>query len=162
MNELPEALRCGIGYDIHRLVKRRKLVLGGVVLRSPRGPAAHSDGDVLCHAIVDALLGAAGLGDIGRLFPDTDPRWKNASGRLFLQEVRGQVAAHRFRIVNIDAVVVIDAPKLAPHTAAMAENIAAALGIQASQVNIKAKTSEGTAPDAATAHTVALLVRAGS
>jgi 2-C-methyl-D-erythritol 2,4-cyclodiphosphate synthase len=162
MSESIEGLRCGIGYDSHRLVKRRKLVLGGVALRSPRGPVAHSDGDVLSHAIVDALLGAAGLGDIGRFFPDTDPRWKNASGKLFLQQVRGQVAAHRFRILNIDAVVVIDTPKLAPHTAAMAENIAAALGIQASQVSVKAKTSEGAATDIAAAHAVALLLRAGS
>jgi len=154
--------RCGIGYDCHRLEVGRKLVLGGVLLDSPRGSVAHSDGDVLSHAIVDALLGAAGLGDIGRHFPDTDPRWKNASSKLFLDEVRRQLAGCGLRILNIDAVVVIDEPKLAPHVGAMAGNLAAALGIAAAQVSVKAKSSEGTTPMIAVAHAVALLAKAES
>jgi 2-C-methyl-D-erythritol 2,4-cyclodiphosphate synthase len=150
-------LRCGIGYDTHRLEEGRKLVIGGVELPSQRGTVAHSDGDVLCHAIVDALLGAAGLGDIGQHFPDSDPRWKGASSGVFLKEVRRQLTASRLRIVNIDAVVVLDEPKLAPHIATMSKNIAAVLGIEAAQVSVKAKTSEGTSPHLAAGHAVALL-----
>ena len=157
-----ERFRCGIGYDTHRLAEGRKLVLGGVELESPRGPVAHSDGDVLSHAIVDALLGAAGLGDIGRHFPDTDPRWKNASSKIFLAEARRQLAEHGLRILNIDTVVILDEPKLAPHLPAMAKYLSAILGIEPSQVSVKAKTSEGTAPTIAVAHAVALLARADS
>ena len=157
-----QGFRCGIGFDSHRLAEGRKLVLGGVALESPRGSVAHSDGDVLSHAIVDALLGAAGLGDIGRHFPDSDPQWKNASSKVFLEEVRRQLAGHGLRILNIDAVVVIDEPKLAPHIRTMAENLAAALGIAISQVSVKAKSSEGTAPKIAVAHAVALLAKADS
>jgi 2-C-methyl-D-erythritol 2,4-cyclodiphosphate synthase len=155
-----EGYRCGIGYDCHRLAEGRHLVLGGVALESPRGAVAHSDGDVLSHAVVDALLGAAGLGDIGRHFPDTDPQWKGASSRVFLEQVRRQLADHGLRILNIDAVVVIDEPKLAPHVRAMAENLATALGIEAAQVSVKAKSSEGTAQWVAAAHAVALLATA--
>jgi 2-C-methyl-D-erythritol 2,4-cyclodiphosphate synthase len=152
-----QATRCGIGYDTHRLMEGRKLVLGGVEIPSPRGSVAHSDGDALSHAIVDALLGAAGLGDIGRHFPDTDPRWKGSSSRVFLEEIRRLLAASGLRILNIDSVIILDQPKLAPHLAAMSRNIAEALGIESAQVSVKAKTSEGAAPDFATAHTVALL-----
>ena len=157
-----EGFRCGIGYDLHRLEEGRRLLLGGVEIASPRGSVAHSDGDVLSHAIVDALLGAAGFGDIGRHFPDTDPRWKGVSSRIFLEEIRRLLAANGLRVVNIDSVIVLDEPMLAPHIIAMSENIAAALGIQPSQVSVKAKTSEGTAPAIAAAHAVALLASTNS
>jgi 2-C-methyl-D-erythritol 2,4-cyclodiphosphate synthase len=149
--------RCGIGYDLHRLEVGRTLVIGCVEIPSPHGTIAHSDGDVLSHAIVDALLGAAGLGDIGRHFPDSNPKWKGASSRVFLEEVRRLLAANGHRILNVDSVVVLDRPKLADHIAAMSQNVAAALGITAAQVSVKAKTSEGTAPNVAAAHAVALL-----
>lgn len=154
-----ETARCGIGYDSHRLAEGRKLVIGGVELASPRGAVAHSDGDVLSHAIVDALLGAAALGDIGRHFPDSDPRWKGVASREFLAEVRRLLAERGFRILNIDAVVVLDEPKLAPHIVAMSRNLATALGIAPEQVSIKAKTSEGVSPTVAAAHAVALLAQ---
>jgi 2-C-methyl-D-erythritol 2,4-cyclodiphosphate synthase len=149
-------MRCGIGYDLHRLAEGRKLVLGGVEISSGRGPIAHSDGDVLCHAVVDALLGAAGLGDIGRLFPDHEPKWKDASGRVFLEQVQRLLATRGFHIVNIDSVIILDAPKLAPHIAAMAANLASWLGITTEHISIKAKTSEGTAGSVVAAHSVAL------
>ena len=152
-------LRCGIGYDTHRLVAGRKLVLGGVEIPSPRGLLGHSDGDVLSHAIVDALLGAAGLGDMGRFFPDSDPRWKNASSKLFLETIRGLLAERKLEIVNIDSVVVLDEPKLAPYMDQIKENLAAALGIAPERVNVKAKTSEGAAPEFAAAHAVVLLAQ---
>ena len=152
-----ENIRCGIGYDLHRLAEGRKLVLGGVEIASPRGSVAHSDGDVLSHAVVDALLGAAGLGDIGRHFPDTDPRWKGARSRIFLEEIRRLLAASGLRILNIDSVIILDEPKLALQIAAMSNNLAAWLGIEPAQVSVKAKTSEGTAPGVAAAHAVALL-----
>ena len=157
MNNPQSALRCGIGYDTHRLVEGRKLILGGVEIPSRRGLLGHSDGDVLSHAIADALLGAAGLGDMGRFFPDSDPRWKNASSRIFLETIRGLLAERKLEIVNIDSVVVLDEPKLAPHMNRIKESLAAALGIPAECVNVKAKTSEGTATDIATAQAVVLL-----
>jgi len=157
MSELSQNFRCGIGYDTHRLAAGRKLVLGGVEIAALRGPVSHSDGDVLSHAIVDALLGAAALGDIGRHFPDTDPRWKGASSKIFLEEVRRQLVDRGLHILNIDSVIVLDEPKLAQHIAAMSLNIAAALGIEPSQISVKAKTSEGANPDIAAAHAVALL-----
>jgi 2-C-methyl-D-erythritol 2,4-cyclodiphosphate synthase len=149
--------RCGIGYDTHRLAEGRKLILGGVEIPSARGLVGHSDGDVLSHAVVDALLGAAGLGDIGRYFPDTEPRWKNADSRIFLESVRGLLADRGLAIANLDAVVVLDAPRLAPHMEAIRSSLAAALGVTPERVNVKAKTSEGAAPDFASAHVVALL-----
>ena len=153
-------MRCGIGYDLHRLSEGRKLVLGGVELDFQRGSVAHSDGDVLSHAVVDALLGAAGLGDIGRRFPDTDSRWKGARSQIFLEEIRRLLKAGGLRILNIDSVIVLDEPKLAPHISAMSRNLAQWLGIDPAQVSVKAKTSEGTAPNVAAAHAVALLARA--
>ena len=150
--------RCGIGYDTHRLVEGRKLVLGGVEIPSLRGLLGHSDGDVLSHAIADALLGAAGLGDMGRFFPDSDPRWKNASSRIFLETIRALLAERKLEIVNIDSVVVLDEPKLAPYMNRIKESLASALGIPPERVNIKAKTSEGAATDFAAAHAVVLLV----
>jgi len=152
-------IRCGIGYDTHRLAEGRPLILAGLELPSPRGPIAHSDGDVLCHAIVDALLGASALGDIGRHFPDSDPRWKNTPGLTFLQHTRKLLEAEGCRIINIDTVVVLDEPKLAAHLARIAERIAAALDVDAAQVSVKAKSSEGVTPNLAAAYAVALVER---
>lgn len=149
--------RCGIGVDTHRLVEGRRLVLGGVEIPSLRGLLGHSDGDVLSHAVVDALLGAAGLGDMGRFFPDTESRWKNADSRIFLETIRGLLADRKLEIAHLDAVIVLDAPKLAPHLDTIKGNLAAALGIAPERVNVKAKTSEGAAPDFAAAHAVVLL-----
>ena len=153
------SFRCGIGYDTHRLVEGRRLVLGGVEIPSPRGLLGHSDGDVLSHAVVDAVLGAAGLGDIGRFFPDTDPRWKNADSRIFLETVRELLAKRKLEVLSLDTVVILDTPKLAPYMDRMKESLAAALGVAAERVNVKAKTSEGSSPDFAIAHAVVLLAK---
>ena len=134
--------RAGIGYDLHRLAEGRKLILGGIELPFPKGPVGHSDGDVLAHALCDALLGAAGLGDIGMHFPDTDPKWKDASSLRFLEHIRDLLAEHGFRIVHIDANVITEKPKLGPHFPAMREALAKALGIAPSMINLKAKTNE--------------------
>ena len=134
--------RSGIGYDLHRLAEGRKLILGGIELAFPMGPVGHSDGDALAHAICDALLGAAGLGDIGTHFPDTDPRWKDAQSLRFLEHIRGLLAEHKFTIVHIDATVIIERPKLGPHFPAMREALAKSLGIAPSMINLKAKTNE--------------------
>lgn len=135
--------RSGIGYDLHRLEAGRRLMIGGVEVPFDKGPASHSDGDVLAHAITDALLGAAGLGDIGTHFPDTDAKWKGASSLVFLEQVRTMFAGHSIRIIHIDAVVILERPRLGPHFPAMRAALAAALGISASQVHLKAKTNEG-------------------
>jgi 2-C-methyl-D-erythritol 2,4-cyclodiphosphate synthase len=135
--------RCGIGYDLHRLVEGRKLMIGGVEVPFEKGSQGHSDGDVLCHALCDALLGAASLGDIGTHFPDTDPKWKGASSLLFLEHTRKLLADRRFRIVHLDAIVICERPKLGPHFPAMRAALAEALGITADEVNLKAKTNEG-------------------
>ncbi len=135
--------RSGIGYDLHRLEKGRKLILGGVEVPFDKGPAGHSDGDVLSHAICDALLGAAGLGDIGTHFPDTDAKWKDASSLAFLEHVHKLLAKAHFRIGYIDAIVVTEKPKLGPHFPAMRKALAAALEIDERQINLKAKTNEG-------------------
>ena len=134
---------CGIGYDLHRLAAGRKLVLGGVEVPFEKGPVGHSDGDALAHAICDALLGAAGLGDMGTHFPDTDPKWKDTHSLRFLEHVRGLLAERRLRIMHLDAIVITERPKLGPHFAAMREALAQALGIEASRINLKAKTNEG-------------------
>jgi 2-C-methyl-D-erythritol 2,4-cyclodiphosphate synthase len=136
--------RTGFGYDLHRLAPGRSLILGGVSVPFEKGPVGHSDGDVLSHAICDALLGAAGLGDIGTHFPDTDPQWKGASSLLFLEHTRELLAGRGLRIAHVDAVVVLEQPKLGPHFAAMRRKLAAALNIAPEQINLKAKTSEGT------------------
>ena len=136
--------RCGIGYDLHRLVVGRKLILGGVEIPFGRGPAGHSDGDVLSHTICDALLGAGCLGDIGTHFPDSDPRWKGASSLVFLERVRAMLDHARLRIGHIDAVVIAEKPKLGPHFPAMREALAKTLGLEKDQINLKAKTHEGT------------------
>jgi 2-C-methyl-D-erythritol 2,4-cyclodiphosphate synthase len=135
--------RSGIGYDLHRLAAGRKLVLGGIEVPFEKGAVAHSDGDALAHAICDALLGAAGLGDIGTHFPDTDPKWKDARSLRFLEHVRGLLAERRLRILHLDAIVITERPKLGPHFSAMREAMAQALGIEASRINLKAKTNEG-------------------
>jgi len=135
-------VRIGQGYDVHALVQGRKLVVGGVTIPFEKGLAGHSDADVLIHAVCDALLGAAALGDIGLHFPDTDPKHRNANSRAFLREVAKKVRLAGFSIVNLDATIIAQAPKMAPHTAAMVANLAADLEIDLGQVNIKAKTAE--------------------
>ena len=135
--------RVGIGYDLHRLAEGRKLILGGIELAFHKGPVGHSDGDALAHALCDALLGAAGLGDIGTHFPDTDPRWKDASSLCFLEHIRDLLAQHGFSIAHIDAIVITEKPKLGPHFPAMREALAKSLGIAPSSINLKAKTNEG-------------------
>ncbi len=134
--------RIGEGWDTHALVPGRPLILGGVEIAHTLGLLGHSDADVLLHAIIDALIGAAGLGDIGRHFPDTDARFKGADSMVLLRETGQRVAQAGWRIGNIDSTVVAQAPKLAPHIAAMRERIADALGLDVGQVNVKAKTAE--------------------
>jgi 2-C-methyl-D-erythritol 2,4-cyclodiphosphate synthase len=135
--------RAGIGYDLHRLAEGRKLILGGIEVPFHKGPVGHSDGDALAHAICDALLGAAGLGDIGAHFPDTDPKWKDVSSLRFLERVRELLVEQRLRIAHIDAVVITEKPKLGPHFPAMREALAKSLRISTSAINLKAKTNEG-------------------
>jgi 2-C-methyl-D-erythritol 2,4-cyclodiphosphate synthase len=135
--------RAGIGYDLHRLAEGRKLILGGIEVPFHKGPVGHSDGDALSHAICDALLGAAGLGDIGTHFPDSDPKWKGVSSLKFLERVRELLAEKQLRISHVDAVVISEKPKLGPHFPAMREALATSLGIAASAINLKAKTNEG-------------------
>jgi len=136
-------IRAGIGHDLHRLAEGRKLVLGGIEVPFHKGPVGHSDGDALAHAICDALLGAAGLGDIGTHFPDTDPKWKDVSSLRFLERVRDLLAERQLRISHMDAVVITEKPKLGPHFPAMREALAKSLGISISAINLKAKTNEG-------------------
>jgi 2-C-methyl-D-erythritol 2,4-cyclodiphosphate synthase len=132
----------GIGYDVHGLIEGRKLILGGVEIPHPKGLEGHSDADVLMHAICDAILGALGEGDIGHFFPNTDPRWRNAASSIFLKEAARQVELRHGKIVNLDATVIAQEPKLFPHLSAMKANLAAALGLNISQVGIKATTNE--------------------
>jgi 2-C-methyl-D-erythritol 2,4-cyclodiphosphate synthase len=139
-------MRIGEGWDVHALVPGRPLVIGGVVVPYERGLLGHSDADVLLHAITDAILGAAGLGDIGRHFPDTDPRFKGADSALLLEEAARRVAAAGWAIANVDSTVIAQAPRLAPHIDAMRERIAKALGLMPGQVNVKAKTAEKLGP----------------
>jgi len=136
-------MRIGQGFDVHALVPGRKLIIGGVDIPNEKGLDGHSDADVLLHAVCDALLGAAALGDIGRHFPDNDSRYKNADSRLLLREVSRLVQEAGYRIVNIDATIIAQAPKMAPHVAFMVNNIAADLGLSRGQVNVKATTTEG-------------------
>ena len=135
-------IRIGFGYDIHRFAPNRKLILGGVRIPSKLGLLGHSDADVLLHAICDAMLGAAALGDIGKHFPDTDKRFKDASSSLFVREVRQLLFAHRFEVVNIDSTIVLQSPKLAPFIPKMQRRIAKIVGLELSQVSIKATTNE--------------------
>ncbi len=136
-------MRIGIGYDVHRLSGDLKLVIGGVDVPSEQGLVGHSDADVLLHAICDALLGAAGLGDIGRHFPDTAPKYKGISSLILLREVHRLLQETGYRVNNIDATIVAERPKMAPHIPAMTANIAAAVSVDRSMVNVKATTTEG-------------------
>ena len=138
-----DSIRTGFGNDVHRLAPGRKLILGGVAIPFGKGPVGHSDGDALCHALCDALLGAAALGDIGRHFPDRSRRWRGASSLEFLRRVRRQLAAENYTIVNLDATVEIERPRLAPFIDRMRRKTARALGIRPEQLSIKAKTGEG-------------------
>jgi 2-C-methyl-D-erythritol 2,4-cyclodiphosphate synthase len=134
--------RFGIGYDSHVFVEKRPLILGGVKIDHPKGLKGHSDGDAVAHAVTDALLGAAAMGDIGQLFPDTDSRWKDADSLMLLAEVKRRLTAASYTVVNIDVTVVTERPKLAPYVAAMRENLARALSVPVSAVSVKAKTNE--------------------
>ncbi len=144
-NLLPP-FRIGEGWDTHALVAGRPLILGGIHVPYERGLLGHSDADVLLHALTDALLGAAGLGDIGRHFPDTDPQFKGADSVVLLTEAARRVLASGWRIGNVDCTIVAQAPKLAPHIPAMCQRIAGALGLAVGQVNVKAKTAEKMGP----------------
>ncbi|OZI48209.1 2-C-methyl-D-erythritol 2,4-cyclodiphosphate synthase [Bordetella genomosp. 4] len=135
--------RVGQGFDVHALVTGRPLIIGGVTIPHTHGLQGHSDADVLLHAVTDALLGAAGLGDIGRHFPDTDPAYKGADSRVLLRDAVAKIRAAGWVPVNIDATVHAQAPKIGPHAAAMVANIAADVGVEADVINIKAKTNEG-------------------
>lgn len=136
-------MRIGHGYDVHRLVAGRSLILGGVHIPHETGLLGHSDADVLTHAIMDALLGAAALGDIGKLFPDSDPKYKGADSLQLATEVITHVRAQGYEVSNIDATVIAQAPKLAPHIPQMKKNLAAALGMLENAINVKATTEEG-------------------
>jgi 2-C-methyl-D-erythritol 2,4-cyclodiphosphate synthase len=153
--------RIGFGYDVHRLVAGRPMILGGVEIPHPKGFDGHSDADVLLHAIADALLGAAALGDIGKHFPNTDPRFKGISSLLLLRHVADLLAQRRCTVHNLDATVVLEAPKLAPHIERMVQNVADALKLAPGQVSIKATTNEGLgwigSGDGGAAHAVALI-----
>ncbi len=155
--------RVGQGFDVHALVRDRPLIVGGVTIPHTHGLLGHSDADVLLHALSDALLGAAGLGDIGRHFPDTDPAYKGADSRVLLREVHKKLLAAGWVVVNVDATIHAQAPKMAPHVGAMAAHIAADLQIAAHLVNIKAKTGEGLGPigrkEGIAANVVALIGR---
>ncbi len=132
----------GIGYDVHALVEGRKLILGGVEIPHSKGLDGHSDADALMHAVCDAILGALGELDIGHFFPNSDPRWRGAPSKVFLEEAAGQVKKRQGSIVNVDATIIAQEPKIFPHVARMKANIAAALGVQENQIGIKATTNE--------------------
>ena len=154
-------MRIGHGYDVHRLVEGRKLILGGVEIEHYYGLLGHSDADVLTHAVMDALLGAAGLWDIGHAFPDTDPAYEGISSLVLLERVTGMLREKGYRVGNVDVTVLAQRPKLAPHIPGMCRNLASVMGIPADRVNVKATTEEGlgfTGTEAGmAAHAVALL-----
>jgi len=154
-------VRIGHGYDVHRLVEGRKLILGGVEIPFEKGLLGHSDADVLAHAVMDALLGAAALGDIGKLFPDSDPAYSGADSLVLLRRVAEVLAEHGYRIGNVDATVLAQRPKLAPHIPEMRERLAAAMGVGPGQVSVKATTEEGLGftgtGEGIAAHAVALI-----
>jgi 2-C-methyl-D-erythritol 2,4-cyclodiphosphate synthase len=135
-------MRVGIGYDIHRLVKGRPMILGGVKIHSDKGLLGHSDGDALTHALIDAVLGALGVGDIGQFFSDKDQKHKNADSLGFIPKVRGLLKKHGYRIVNLDAVVIAEKPKLAPFKPAIKRSLGRAFGIKPTQIGLKGKTNE--------------------
>jgi len=143
LNRLESKMRVGIGYDVHKLTSDRELILGGVKIPHEKGLLGHSDADVVVHAIMDALLGAAALGDIGRHFPDNDPQYKGISSIILLERVGGLLEEHNYIIENLDATIVAQQPKLMPYIPQMVKNVAIALKIDVNQVNIKATTEEG-------------------
>jgi 2-C-methyl-D-erythritol 2,4-cyclodiphosphate synthase len=157
------SVRCGIGYDLHCLVPGRPFVVGGLQIPFDKGPAGHSDGDVLTHALCDALFGAAALGDIGTHFPDTDPKWKGANSLRFLEHARKLLDEKEFAIEHVDAVVITEKPKLGPHFPKMRELLARSLGVTPDRIHLKAKTNEGVDAigrgEAIAAHVVATLSR---
>ncbi len=154
-------MRIGHGYDVHRLTEGRKLILGGVEIPFEKGLLGHSDADVLSHAVMDALLGGAALGDIGQLFPDSDPAYEGADSLVLLRRVADVLAEHGYVVGNVDATVLAQRPKLAPHIPEMRERLAAAMGVEPSRVSVKATTEEGLgftgAGEGIAAHAVALL-----
>lgn len=153
--------RIGLGHDTHRLGSEQPLVIGGLTIPHTTGPIAHSDGDVLLHALIDALLGAAGLGDIGEWFPDTDPAYKGAASAPLLNKVLAAITDRGYRIVNVDAIVFAQRPKLSPRKTAIRDHVAGLLGVSPEQVNIKAKTGEHVGPigrEEAIAAEVAVLI----
>ncbi|HMW32459.1 MAG TPA: 2-C-methyl-D-erythritol 2,4-cyclodiphosphate synthase [bacterium] len=156
-------MRIGQGYDVHRLAEGRKMILGGVEIPADKGPLGHSDADVLLHAICDALLGAIGLGDIGKHFPDTDQAYKNISSLILLEKVNALITERNYRVGNVDATLVLQKPKIALHVPAMKKNIAAVLHVEEERVSIKATTSEGLgfvgAGDGVVAYAVALVFK---
>lgn len=158
-----EEFRVGTGYDLHRLVEGRRLMLAGVHIPFDKGPLGHSDGDVVSHALCDALFGAAAMGDIGQHFPNTDPRWKDVSGPDFLGQTAVIIRHARWRIVSVDVTVLLEQPKLAPHADAMRREVALALGLDATAVSVKAKTNEGVDAvgrgEAIAAHAVAVIAK---
>lgn len=159
-------MRIGHGFDVHRFTSGDHVILGGVRIAHTQALAAHSDGDVIIHAVCDALLGAAALGDIGRHFPDTDPAWRGADSRGLLRHVVALIRARGFQVANVDATVIAQAPKLAPHITAMRANLAEDLKVEREAVNIKATTSEGLGftgrGEGIAAHAVALLLSSES
>jgi 2-C-methyl-D-erythritol 2,4-cyclodiphosphate synthase len=161
----PAALRIGEGWDMHELVEGRRLVLGGVEIPHTHGLLGHSDADALCHAITDALFGAAALGDIGHHFPDTDARYLGADSLALLAEAARRLRVAGWQVSNVDATVIAELPKLAPHILAMRQRLARALGVELGQVSVKAKTAEGLGPvgrgEAMQARAVCLIVRGG-
>ena len=160
---MPREFRTGIGYDSHRFEDGRKLMLGGVEIPFEKGLIGHSDADLLLHALTDALLGAAGLGDIGELFPPTDPQWRDAASDTFIRQTRELIESYGYHIVNVDIVVVMEQPKLLPHRARIRENLSRLLGVETSRIGLKAKTAEGAGPigrgETAEAYATALLAR---
>lgn len=134
--------RVGLGYDVHQLKEGRLLILGGVEIPHKSGLDGHSDADVLMHAICDAILGALGQGDIGSFFPPSDPQWKDAPSKIFLKEAASQIKKQNGQLINVDAMLIAEAPKIAPHVSAMKNNIAAALGVKPGDIGIKATTNE--------------------
>ncbi len=136
-------MRVGIGYDSHRFAAGRKLILGGVEIAHPLGLAGHSDADAVAHALTDAILGAAGLGDIGTLFPDTDPRWRNANSLELLKDAHGRAVAAGHRLVQADITVLAEQPKIGPHVTHMRERLAGALSVSSDVISVKGKTNEG-------------------
>ena len=163
--ELPET-RVGIGYDSHRLEEGRRLVLGGVEIPAEKGLAGHSDADILLHAITDAMLGASGQGDIGELFPPSDPQWEDADSSVFVRHAFELLESYGWRVVNVDAVVVLERPKILPFRDRIRENVSNLLGIEPGAVGLKAKTGEGAGPvgegAVAEAHAVVLIARSGA